>query len=90
MRHALPLILQGGLILSPIIYGMDQISKEWRNLYVALNPLAGVIDGMRRCILYDKPPVASFTIIAAVMACIWLVGSFVLFKRLETGFADVS
>jgi ABC-type polysaccharide/polyol phosphate export permease len=90
MRHALPLILQGGLILSPIIYGMDQISKEWRNVYVALNPLAGVIDGMRRCILYDKPPVASFTIIAAVMACIWLVGSFMLFKRLETGFADVS
>ena len=35
MRHALPLILQGGLILSPIIYGMDQIptstaTSTWR------------------------------------------------------------
>lgn len=90
MRHALPLILQGGLILSPIIYGMDKIPAAWREAYVVLNPLAGVIDGMRRCILYDQAPVASYTLIAAVMACLWLAGSFMLFKRLETGFADVS
>jgi ABC-type polysaccharide/polyol phosphate export permease len=90
MRHALPLILQGGLILSPIIYGMDKIPSEWRNLYVAVNPLAGVIDGLRRSVLYGQMPVASYTLIAAVMAVIWLVGSFILFKRLETGFADVS
>ena len=45
---------------------------------------------MRRCVLYDQAPVASYTIIAAVVACLWLVGSFMLFKRLETGFADVS
>jgi ABC-2 type transport system permease protein/lipopolysaccharide transport system permease protein len=90
MRHALPLILQGGLILSPIIYGMDKIPEQWRNLYVAINPLAGVIDGLRRSILYGRPPVASYTIIAAVVACVWLFFSFALFKRLETGFADVS
>jgi ABC-type polysaccharide/polyol phosphate export permease len=90
MRHALPLILQGGLILSPIIYGMDQIPESWRNVYVVVNPLAGVIDGMRRCILYGEAPVASYTLIAAGMAILWLVGSFMLFKRLETGFADVS
>jgi ABC-2 type transport system permease protein/lipopolysaccharide transport system permease protein len=90
MRHALPLILQGGLILSPIIYGMNKISPDYRDIYVAINPLAGVIDGLRRSILYGQAPVASYTIIAAVMAVLWLFGSFVLFKRLETGFADVS
>lgn len=90
MRHALPLILQGGLILSPIIYGLNKIPSEYRDLYVALNPLAGVIDGLRRSILYDRPPDATYTLIAAVMACIWLVASYALFKRLETGFADVS
>lgn len=90
MRHALPLMLQLGLFLTPIIYGLDQIPKAWRNVYVAINPLGAIIDGMRRCILYDKPPVASYTIIALVVSCIWLVGSFMVFKRLETGFADVS
>ncbi len=57
---------------------------------MAVNPLGGVIDGMRRCMLYDKAPVLSYTVIAAVVSCIWLVGSFMVFKRLETGFADVS
>ena len=45
---------------------------------------------MRRCLLYDQAPRASYTIIAAVMSIVWLLGSFMLFKRLETGFADVS
>jgi ABC-type polysaccharide/polyol phosphate export permease len=90
MRHALPLILQLGLFLSPIIYGLDQISKEWRIVYVAVNPIAGVIDGLRRCVLYGQAPKASYTIVAAVVSCIWLFFSYILFKRLETGFADVS
>jgi ABC-2 type transport system permease protein/lipopolysaccharide transport system permease protein len=90
MRHALPLILQGGLILSPIIYGMNEIPQDWRNVYVAVNPLAGVIDGLRRCILYGQAPVASYTVIAAVVGVLWFFGAFILFKRLETGFADVS
>jgi ABC-type polysaccharide/polyol phosphate export permease len=90
MRHALPLVLQLGLFLTPIIYGLNEIPKQYRNFYVAINPLGAIIDGMRRCILYDKAPVASYTIIALVVSCIWLVGSFAVFKRLETGFADVS
>ncbi len=90
MRHALPLMLQLGLFLSPIIYGLDKIPQQYRNLYVGINPLGAVIDGMRRCILYDSAPKASYTIIAAVVSCIWLAGSFMVFKRLETGFADVS
>lgn len=90
MRHALPLGLQLGLFLTPILYGLNKISPEYRDLYVALNPLVAVIDGMRRALLYDQAPRASYTIIAAAVSCVWLLGSFMLFKRLETGFADVS
>ena len=90
MRHALPLMLQLGLFLTPIIYGLNEIPAKYRDLYVAANPLGGIIDGMRRCVLYDRPPVASYTIIAFCVSCVWLFGSYALFKRLETGFADVS
>ncbi|MGZ4688932.1 MAG: ABC transporter permease [Acidimicrobiia bacterium] len=90
MRHALPLMLQLGLFLTPIIYGLSEIPAKYRDLYVAANPLGGIIDGMRRCVLYDKPPVTSYTIIAFFVSCVWLFGSYALFKRLETGFADVS
>jgi ABC-type polysaccharide/polyol phosphate export permease len=90
MRHALPLVLQVGLFATPILWPLTEISKEWRLPYVALNPVGGVIDGLRRCVLYDQPPRASYTIVAAVVSIIWLLGAFMLFKRLETGFADVS
>jgi ABC-type polysaccharide/polyol phosphate export permease len=90
MRHALPLGLQLGLFLTPILYGLTEIPPEYRNVYVAVNPLVAVIDGMRRCLLYDQAPRVSYTIIAAVVSCFWLLGSFMIFKRLETGFADVS
>ena len=39
---------------------------------------------------YDQAPRASYTIIAAAVSVVWLLGSFMIFKRLETGFADVS
>lgn len=90
MRHALPLFLQLGLFLTPIIYGLDKIKAEYRNYYVAIDPLGAIIDGMRRAVLYGKAPVASYTIIAFVVSCIWLFFGYTLFKRLETGFADVS
>ena len=90
MRHALPLGLQLGLFLTPILYGLNKIAPEYRDLYVAINPLVAVIDGMRRCLLYDQAPRLSYSVIAAVVSCVWLLGSFMLFKRLETGFADVS
>jgi ABC-2 type transport system permease protein/lipopolysaccharide transport system permease protein len=90
MRHALPLALQLGLFLTPILYGLNKIPSEYRDVYAAVNPLAAIIDGTRRCLLYDQAPRASYTLIAAAVSCVWLVGSFMIFKRLETGFADVS
>jgi ABC-2 type transport system permease protein/lipopolysaccharide transport system permease protein len=90
MRHALPLALQLGLFLTPILYGLNKIPTAWRDLYTFVNPLVAVIDGMRNCLLYDRAPTLSYTLIAAGASVIWLVGSFMLFKRLETGFADVS
>jgi ABC-2 type transport system permease protein/lipopolysaccharide transport system permease protein len=90
MRHALPLFLQVGLFATPIIYPITEIAKQWRLFYVAVNPIAGIIDGLRRCVLYDQAPRASYTLIAAGVSVLWLFFAFVLFKRLETGFADVS
>jgi ABC-2 type transport system permease protein/lipopolysaccharide transport system permease protein len=90
MRHALPLVLQLGLFFSPILFGLEEIPRQWRGVYVAVNPVGGVIDGLRRCLLYDQAPQLTYTLIAAGVALAWLFGAFMLFKRLETGFADVS
>jgi ABC-type polysaccharide/polyol phosphate export permease len=90
MRHALPLFLQVGLIATPIIWPITEIQQQYRLAFVTINPMAGIIDGLRRCVLYDQAPRASYTLVAAGVSCVWLFVSFVIFKRLETGFADVS
>jgi ABC-2 type transport system permease protein/lipopolysaccharide transport system permease protein len=90
MRHALPLMLQLGLFLTPVIYGLDTIPKDYRALYVGVNPLGAVIDGIRSSVLLGHAPNGLYTAIAAGVSVLWLVGAFLVFKRLETGFADVS
>jgi ABC-2 type transport system permease protein/lipopolysaccharide transport system permease protein len=90
MRHALPLFLQVGLFATPILWPITEISQQYRLAYVAINPIAGIIDGIRRSVLYGQAPRASYTLVAAGVSFVWLFFAFVLFKRLETGFADVS
>lgn len=90
LRHALPLILQLGLFATPVVYGLDVISPVWVNVYVVANPLAAVIDGYRRTILLGQAPDWGLLALAATSSGVLLVASFALFKRLETGIADVA
>jgi ABC-2 type transport system permease protein/lipopolysaccharide transport system permease protein len=90
LRHALPLMLQVGLFVTPVVYGLNEIPSEFRAVYVAVNPLAAVIDGLRQCVLLDHAPNMTYTLIAAASSTAYLLGTYLLFKRLETGFADVS
>ena len=58
LRQILPLGIQLGLFLTPVAYGMEVIAQTRSKLliYSFLNPVAPVIDGFRRTILYGLPP----------------------------------
>jgi ABC-type polysaccharide/polyol phosphate export permease len=92
LRYALPLLLQFVLLATPVGYGFEAISSSRRFtlLYSALNPLAPVIDGFRRVILFGSPPDWLPFAIATAVAFLELFGAYKLFKRLETGFADIA
>jgi ABC-type polysaccharide/polyol phosphate export permease len=90
LRHALPILLQLGLFATPVAYGMEFIPEAWRLPYVAVNPLAAVIDGSRRAVLLNQAPATSLTLTAAASCCFILIIGYVVFKRLETGIADVA
>lgn len=90
LRHALTIILQLGLFATPVAYGLEIVPASVLRLYTALNPLAPVIDGLRRAVLYGTAPDLSLLAGGAVTATVVLVGGFMLFKRLETGFADAA
>ncbi len=90
VRHLLPIALQIGLFATPVAYGLDSIPAGFRPAYALLNPLAPVIDGYRRTILYGHPPEWGLLGLGAITAVVALVGGYLLFKRLETRFADVA
>lgn len=90
LRQAIPLLLQLGLFATPIAYGMDVIPERFQVVYSVLNPLAPVIDGLRETFLYHGSVDLRLLGPAAVSSLGFLVGGYLLFKKLETRFADVA
>lgn len=90
LRHALPLVLQLGLFVTPVVYGLREFPVGLRAPYVAVNPLGGIIDGLRESVLFGRAPHTPYLVIETLSCALYLLGTYMLFKRLETGFADVS
>lgn len=90
LRHALPVLLQIGLFATPVAYPIEFIPETLRVLYVVVNPLAAVIDGYRRTVLLGVGPDWDLVLPAAISALAVLVLGYLVFKRMETGFADVA
>ena len=90
LRHAIPVLLQLGLFATPVAYGLNAVPGSWLLLYCAVNPIAPVIDGYRRTVLWGQPPDWDTLGVGALSALVMLVGGYYLFKRMEGGLADVS
>jgi len=89
-RYIIPFIVQFGLFISPVGYTSAQIPEKWHWLY-ALNPMVGVIDGFRWCIVKDAPnPFLHYPFyisLGVIFAFFWL--SIYQFRKMEKNFADL-
>jgi ABC-2 type transport system permease protein/lipopolysaccharide transport system permease protein len=90
LRQAIPMILQLGLFATPVAYGMDLIPQRFRLVYVILDPIAAVIDGLRRTLLFHTGPDMPLLLAAGVSSLVFLFLGYTAFKKLETRFADVA
>ena len=90
LYQAMPLLLQLGLLATPVAYGIEAIPEKWWSVYAAINPLAGVIESYRETMLYGYAPPWDLLLPAGAAALVWLVGGFLVFKKLEPGIADVA
>jgi ABC-type polysaccharide/polyol phosphate export permease len=90
LRHVLPIVLQVGLFATPVAYGLEKVPHQFRLLMVVVNPLAEVIDGYRRSLLYGHAPDWPMLGAATASSLVVFFFGWRLFKRLETGIADVA
>ena len=58
-RYIIPFLVQFGLYVSPVGFSSSVVPERWLPLY-SLNPLVGVIDGFRWCILNGQSHLESF------------------------------
>jgi ABC-2 type transport system permease protein/lipopolysaccharide transport system permease protein len=90
IAQAIPLLLQLGLFATPVAYDISAVPHRWQPLYAFINPLVGVIEGYRATILYGLEPPWRLVGPSTLSAFLVLVGGYLLFKRLESGIADVA
>jgi lipopolysaccharide transport system permease protein len=88
-RYVIPFIVQLGLYVSPVGFSSNIIPDQWRLLY-SLNPMVGVIDGFRWCLLGGEsrlywPGLAMSLGVAALL--LWL--GVRQFRKMENSFADL-
>jgi lipopolysaccharide transport system permease protein len=87
-RFISPFLLQIGLFVTPIGYRTDFL-PNWRDL-LALNPLTGVVNGFRWCLLGgDMDFYASGLIMSLLISAILLGTGLWYFRGTERQFADV-
>jgi lipopolysaccharide transport system permease protein len=88
-RYIIPFLVQFGLYVSPVGFSSSVVPEQWRLLY-SLNPMVGVIDGFRWCILRGESPIywPGFYLSLAVTAFfLWL--GIRQFRKMEKTFADL-
>jgi lipopolysaccharide transport system permease protein len=88
-RYIIPFVVQFGLYVSPVGFSSAIVPETWRFWY-SLNPVVGVIDGFRWCLLGGESRLylQGFLVsLAAVAGFLWL--GIAYFRRTERTFADL-
>jgi lipopolysaccharide transport system permease protein len=88
-RFIVPFVVQFGLYISPVGFQSSVVPERYRLLY-ALNPMVGVIDGFRWCVLGGHYQLYwPGLVTAAVMVTLLLCSGIWYFRKTEQTFADV-
>jgi lipopolysaccharide transport system permease protein len=89
VRFAVPFAIQLGLFLSPVGFSSTVVSGKWKTLY-ALNPMVGIIDGFRWCILGGSLEFPwTETGASVAVALVMLLTGVRYFRNTERTLADV-
>ena len=86
--HILPILIQLGMFVSPILYPVSKVPESWRALY-ALNPVVSVVQGFRWALIPGFQ--VDFVVFLPSLGVVFvlLIGGLIYFRSMERTFADV-
>jgi lipopolysaccharide transport system permease protein len=87
VKFAMPFVISMLIYSAPILYSASSISEAHR-LFYSLNPIVGVVEGFRACLLGTPIP-WQYILPGAITALLLLFSGAVYFRRMERVFVDV-
>jgi homopolymeric O-antigen transport system permease protein len=87
LRHASPFVVQLWFFSTPVLYSSSAV-RGWKAVVLALNPLSGVVEGLRWCVL-GRPAPGPMFFLSMVTVPLVLVTSLFFFHRTERTMADL-
>lgn len=88
-RYIIPFVVQFGLYISPVGFTSSVVPQPWRLIY-SLNPIVGVIDGFRWCLLRGSSELYMPGLAASITVTAFFLWFGVRqFRKLERSFADL-
>ena len=88
VTQALGLLTQLWMYLTPIVYPITMVPDKYRLIY-AVNPMVGIVEAFRAAILKGNQPDMVMLDFSVVMALIFFIVGYRVFKAFEFSFADV-
>jgi lipopolysaccharide transport system permease protein len=88
VKYVMPFLIQMWLFATPVIYPTTFLPERLRTL-VALNPLAGIIEGFRSCLSSGRPLDPTLTAVSMSMTVLMFVVGLTYFRSTERAFADI-
>jgi lipopolysaccharide transport system permease protein len=86
-RYVIPFLIQFWLFATPVIYPASIVPERWRWL-INLNPMAGLITGIRSSLLNMPLFWTDIWISGTISICLFVTGIF-YFRKMERRFADI-
>jgi lipopolysaccharide transport system permease protein len=80
--------LQLWLYLTPVAYPLSVVPEKYR-LFFLLNPLTGVVEGLRAVLVFGREPEWPVVGVSAFLILLIFASALTLFKRTDKYFADV-
>jgi len=87
IQYLINLLLMMWMYLTPVVYPLSLVPKEWVFLY-KLNPMVGLVEGYRSAV-FNYPFDTGTIIWSAILSIAIFILGFITFKNFEGIFADI-
>ncbi|WMW24383.1 ABC transporter permease [Methanolobus sediminis] len=87
VQYIWAVVLQAGFFASGVFFDFETLPEDVRTI-LFLNPLARILHMSRQSILYDTPISLQDFIFVLLISILMLLAGYLLFRKLEPGFAE--